>query len=244
MKFIVQKEVFDRVPGLVIGVVAVKGCNNHGKVLEIMDLLGEVEMFISSNFTKDTVSQHQHIESWRKAFAAFRKEAHTYHTPVERLIRTILEKGSVEQQNKLVDIAAYISLKYIIPIACYDLDTIFGDIELGLASGTEKFIGAEPGPAVKVAKQEIIYKDAVQVLSRAWNWKQNYTSMISKDTKNALLVIEGLPPVQQDEVESIIKELIELIDMHCQGDIGYQLLNGELRQLDIGELEPAIKLRY
>lgn len=244
MRFSVEKEVFDKVPGLVIGIIAVKGCSNHGKDPEIMDLLGEVEIFISTNFTKDTLGQHQHIDSWRKAFSEFKKEAHTYHTPVERLIRSVLQKGSVEQQNKLLDIVNYISLKYIVPIACFDLDTVFGNIQLGLATGNEKFIGIEPGAAVKVARQEIVYKDDVQVLSRAWNWKQNYLSRVSKDTKNALLVLEGLPPVQQDEVEAFIKELIELIDMYCQGDIGYQILNKDLRQLDIGELEPGIKLRF
>ncbi len=244
MKFIIEKEVFERLPGLNIGVIVVKGMNNHGKDPEILDLLGEVEVFISSNFTQENIEQHQNIASWRKAFKEFGKEPVHYHTSVEKLIKQILKQASIEHQNKLADICNYISLKYMIPIAFEDLDKIFGDIALGFAKGTESFIGEEPGNVIRPAKNEIVYKDSLQVLSRGWNSKRNYFTKADKDTINAIIYVEGLPPIQYEEVQTIINELIELIDTYCQGDIGYHILNGDVTQLDIGKLETGVKLRY
>ncbi len=244
MKFRIEKEVFDRFPGLNIGLIVVKGLTNHGEDNEILDLLGEVEIFISSNFTIENIEQHQNIASWKKAFRSFGIEPKKYHTSVERLIREVLMHSSVEQHNKLVDICNYISLKYLIPIAYDDLDKVFGDIILGFANGNESFIGEELGSAVKPAKNEIIYKDSLQVLSRGWNWKRNYFTKVSKDTINGIIYIEGLPPVQYEEIQTIINELIELIDIYCQGDIGFHILNKDLNNLDIGRLEAGVKLRY
>ena len=244
MKFIIEKEIFERFPGFNVGIIVVKGLNNHGRDLEILDLLGEVEIFISSNFTQENIGQHQNIASWRKAFTAFGKEPVHYHTSVERLIRHILRHASIEQQNKLIDICSYLSLKYLIPIAFDDLDKIFGGIVLGFANGNESFVGEEAGRIVRAAKNEIVYKDSLQVLSRGWNWKRNYFTKVTRDTINAIIYVEGLPPVQYDEVQAVINELIEMIDTYCQGEIGYHILNKDVTQLDIGKLESSVKLRY
>ena len=244
MKFSVQPELFEQFPGLCIGVVVIKGCNNYGKHPEIQELLGEVETFVSNNFTAENTGMHENIASWRKAFTRAGKEAATYHTPVEQLVKSILTHASIEQQNKLQDICNYISLKYLMPVSVDDLDKVFGDISLCRAQGTELFIGTGPGNAARVPRQDIIYKDEIEVLSRGWNARKCYYTKATHDTKNAIIYVEGLPPVTYDETASVVRELIELIETFCTGTLGYHILTKDTPEVDIGPLADSIMLNY
>src|SRR3989337_56117 len=57
----------------------------------------------------------------------------------------------------------------------------------------------------------IIYKDEVGAICRRWNWKEADRTKLTQDTKNAFLVIETLPPVTRDTVETAIRELVDLV---------------------------------
>jgi len=71
------------------------------------------------------------------------------------------------------------------------------------------------------------------VLCRRWNWRECEKTKMREDTKEVLLVVEGLPPVTKKEVKEIIEELSGLISQYCQGETKTNILDEANREVEI-----------
>ncbi len=59
------------------------------------------------------------------------------------------------------------------------------------------------------------------------------TTKLTEETKNCVLVTEGLPPVTKKEIESAAKELKELVQKFCGGKIDFFVLNKDNPELEL-----------
>src|SRR3989338_4238661 len=203
MQLQISKEMSSRFPGLNIGVVIAKEIDNNGKDEKIYHLVKEVEDFIKLDFVpeksvsiekiKKHIAKHKLISVYRAAYYEMHKKPTHYHTNVERLMATVLKGKKIPKENKLQDCINYISLKNIVPVSGFDLGKVKEPITLGI-------------------KKEVLYYDKKGSLTSRWNWKQARAE-ITKDTKNAMIVVDGLPPVTKNKVNEITNQLKEVIDM-------------------------------
>jgi len=225
MQFKINKEIFEKYPELVVGVVVARGINNEGKAQEVLDLTREREKEIKENFETTTLSQNPKIASWRAAFSAFGAKPKEYKCSVENLYRMILKDIELRHINKIVDVYNYISIKYMVPVGGDDIDKVEGDIVLRLADGTETFRALNSDEIKNPKSGEVVYCDEKEVLCRRWNWRECDKSEMTENTKNVILVVEGLPPVSQQMVEEIIKELAGLVEKYCEGECERFIVN-------------------
>jgi len=232
MKFKIDDKIFEKFPELNIGIIVTNGIDNKGSVDDIHKLMKEKEGGIRSNFNIETLSQNPKIEAWRKAYSIFGAKPKKYHCCAENLYRMILGGIELKSINKLVDIYTYILIKYMIPLGGDDLDKIDGDIILKFAKGDEPFTELNKGEVTNPKEGEIVYADDKEILCRRWNWRECDKSKMTEDTKNAILVVEGLPPVTNDDVESVITELGELVEKFCGGEIRKYVLNRNNPELE------------
>jgi len=217
MNFKINKEIFDKFPDLIVGVLIAKGLDNTGKNQEILDLIKEKQEEIKLNFQKETLSENPKIASWRKAYSLFGAKPKKYKCSVENLYRMTLDGIELKHINKLVDIYNYISIKYMIPVGGDDVDKIDGDIGLCFAKGDENFIELNSEEVKNPKPGEVIYKDSQEVLCRRWNWRECDKSKMTNTTKNVHLVIEGLSPFTKEDINTALSELKELIQKYCGG---------------------------
>jgi len=230
MKFTTSDKIFEKFPGLHVGVVVAKNIDNSGDDKKIFKLLEEVEELIKLDFVPEKsiaveliqkkLAKHKLISVWRAAYEDLGVKPEHYSTNVEAMMVDILQGKTIKKENKLVDCYNYLSLKHIIPLGADDLDKVKGDISLRFATGDENFIGEE-----KPEKDEVIYADDEGALCRKWNWKECERTKITKETKNAVVYIDGLPPITKDKLEKILKEAKELIEMFCNGSVSYYFLS-------------------
>ncbi|MFA6254349.1 MAG: phenylalanine--tRNA ligase beta subunit-related protein [Candidatus Paceibacterota bacterium] len=220
MKLIIQKEILDNFDQPIIGVVKVCGTDNHGEAEEISRLLRDVEKQTRIDFQKlESHGHHPNLIAWRKAYKKFGSDPHQYRCSAESLVRRVLKGESVPHINKLVDIYNYISVKYVVPVGGEDTDTLVGNLQLALASGTEFFVrlnGTENDPPVP---GEVVYKDDEGVICRRWNWREAERTKLTEETKNAIIAIDALFPLDRTMVESATNELASLIKRFCGGEI-------------------------
>lgn len=104
---------------------------------------------------------------------------------------------------------------------------------MDFAKGNEPFIrlgGTENEPPLP---GEVVYKDEEGVVCRRWNWREAERTKLTEETKNAIIVIEGLPPISREIIESAIKELANLIKKYCGGETSTQILNQESPEIEI-----------
>ncbi len=235
MKLVVDHSVFEKFLGVTLGVVIVKNCNNTARTEELQNKLRFEEKRIQESFQPDTLSQHPFIDVWRKAYTAFGAKPKEHKSSVENLYRLVLGGKEVRSINTLVDLYNYISLKYMLPVGGEDTDIVVGDIHLAIASENEPsvlLLGDKEPRTPHVG--EVIYKDDTSAICRRWNWREADRTKLTESTKNAILVIEALPPISRDVLEHAIKELKGLVEQFCGGNIAEHILDQEYPFVEIG----------
>ncbi len=226
MRFTVEKAIFEKFPSLNIGVVIAKGIDNSGTNKEITESLKEKEEEIRESFDAKTLSQNPEIDVWRKTYSAFGAKPKDNLSSVENLYRLVLKGTDVRHINKIVDIYNLFSLRFMVPLGGEDLDKIHGDVKLTIAGPNEPaalLLGdKEPRPP---HEGEVIYKDDVSAICRRFNWREADRTKFTEQTRNAVLVAEGLPPTTGNDIEKIVNELKDAVQKHCGGEISLFVLN-------------------
>ncbi len=240
MKLIIDSKIFEKFQGLNVGVVIAKGIiNDTGVLSKLQNAIREQQNEIRAKYNTETLSQNPKIDAWRRAYSAFGAKPKEHKSSVESLYRLVLQGVNLRHINNLVDIYNFISLKYMIPVGGEDIDKIKGDIILTFAGANEVpvLLLGDKGPRPP-HEGEVIYKDEISTICRRWNWREADRTKLAEKTKNSILVIEGMPPVEKGEVENATKELKELIQKFCSGNIIYTILDENKNEFDLQQNFP------
>lgn len=227
MNFKIDNQIFEKYPELNIGVVLVRGIDNQGESKEIMAMIKNKSEEIKENYTLESLKQDPKIIAWQEAFRTFGAKPKKHSSSIENLYRMVLEGVELRHINKLVDIYNFISLKHMVPVGGDDIDKIEGGITLRLAKGDENFTRLNSNEMDHPKEGEVIYADDKEVLCRRWNWRECDKSKMTAETKNVMLVVEGLPPVTKQDVQEIITELADLMKKYCGGTTEVLILNSK-----------------
>jgi len=234
MKFKIDHKIFEKFSGLTIGVVICKNLNNSGTQEEVQKEIRTQENNIRGKYNIETLSQIPKIDVWRKTYSAFGAKPKENKSSVENLYRLVLQGVNLRHINKLVDLYNLISIKNMVPVGGEDINKIQGDVILTFAEPNEStvLLLGDKEPRSPHAG-EVIYKDNISAICRRWNWREADRTKFTEDTKNCFLVIEGLPPVTTQEIENATKELKELVQKFCGGNITYKILNEKQPETDL-----------
>ena len=228
MKVTVEHEFWQVFPEGQISVLVVKGLDNsvdESKDPYFKSLLDKgakraEDFILDENFTQNEV-----IQEWRQAFSQFKTKKGA-RSSIEALLKRVSQGREFHPINPLVDIYNSVSLSYAVPCGGEDLDKIVGGLHLGKAKGGESFfpLGAESdAPALP---EEIIYYDEEGAVCRCLNWREAQRTMLTEETKNAILVIEAINEEQAVRAQAAMIELQTLIE-------DYSGVKGEITHLTL-----------
>ena len=164
MRFSIQKELFDALPDLTIGMVVATGLDNSHPSKEIDALLSQTIEEMKKNFIVEKAQDHPRIKPWRNAFSKLAISGSKFPSSIESMARRVLKGDPFPKINPLVDLYNSVSLKYLVPMGGHDLDTLEGNIHLRFAEGWEPFTPMGGGETTVVPKGELIYRDDREVL--------------------------------------------------------------------------------
>jgi DNA/RNA-binding domain of Phe-tRNA-synthetase-like protein len=219
-RLIVSEKIFSTFPDVLVGVISARDIDNSAESSEVMENLHREEIQVRERLGNQQLSEHPQIAPWREAYRKFGAKPKDYPSSVENLIKRVIKGYSLPHINMLVDLYNTISLRHIVPAGGEDLDKIEGDVELTFANDNEPPVKLLGEPEARSPKPgEVIYKDAISAICRRWNWKEADRTKLSGATRNSILVIEALPPVNRMQVNEILNELASLVRTFCKGDI-------------------------
>ncbi len=162
------------------------------------------------------------ITVWRQAYKGFGVKKTSYRSSVERLIKNALAERSLPAINGFVDCYNAVSLSHIFPAGADDLENVRGDIafrfsrdgdsflDMGARDETGAPLGAPPKPG------EVVYADAEKVLCRRWNWRQDARSVVTPETRRAVVTIQANGA---GDLQAAVDDLTELLSKTCGGHI-------------------------
>ena len=227
MFFSIQKDLFDILPDLTIGVVVAKGVDNTRLSREIDDLLVRAVEEMKKNFVGDKAQDHPRIKPWRTAFSKLGISGSKFPSSIESMARRILKGDPFPKINPLVDLYNGVSLRFLVPMGGHDLDTIVGNIHLRFAKGWEPFTSMGGMETVTVPKGELVYSDDREVLTRNWVWRQCEKDKATEKTKNIFIPIDVLGEVGKERADEIIIEVSQLIPRYLGGTLLSAILSIE-----------------
>jgi len=227
MLFSIQKELFNLLPDLTIGMVLARDVDNTHSSKEIDDLLIHAIEELKRNFNVEKAQDHPRIKPWRMAFSKLNISGSKFPSSIESMARRVLRGDPFPKINPLVDLYNSLSLKYLVPMGGHDLDTLKGNIYLRFAEGWEPFTPMGGGETMMVPKGELVYRDDQEVLTRNWVWRQCEKDKATEKTKNIFIPIDVLGEVGRECADEIIQELSGLIPRYLGGTLFSATLNKE-----------------
>lgn len=228
----IDREIWDRYPHLKVGVLIAHNVNNQVKNGDILNHLRKCEHDAKNKYAQVDLGNIEKLVDWREAYKSFGYKPSSTRCSAEALLRRALKDNALPDINPIVNLYNSISLKHTLPLGADDLDRLEGQLRLTIAKGDERFValgGAEP----EVAEVgEVIYRDDKEITCKAWNWRECDKTKLTAETKNAVLVIEGLEHASLGEVAHSLRELRELIERYCGGTFEMYLLDASHPQID------------
>ncbi len=174
------------------------------------------------------LSQIPGIAAWRAAYRAFGIKQNRYRSSIERLIKNVKAGTPLARVNTLVDIYNIVSVTHVLPIAANDLAHVVFPVTFRRARPGDSFVDmsdlSEDGAVEPEAPplEEIVQADALKLLCRRWNWRQDARSLISPATTRALIAIQSNGV---GDVEAAAADLVDLIARFCGGRCQVDLLD-------------------
>lgn len=217
MKFIVEDKIFEKLPNLYIGVVAVKGVDNGKEYPEIEKMLDEAAAAAQAKFNGVKIKQSPEIIPYREAFRALGLNPNNFPCSVEAMFNRISKGKGMPRINPLVDLNNALSLKHVIPMGTHDLGRSDKDMEMRYAKAGDRFLPFGETEEETPGEEEVVYAVGDEVRTRRWTWRQSECGKITPDTNYVFFPIDGFTDVNKEQVDAVVAELIDALQgiFHC-----------------------------
>ena len=233
MRFVVEKEIFEKLPNACFGVVMAKGIDNSKAYPEIEQFLDESIQTAMQRFEGKKVKEEPDILPYREAFRALNINPNKYFCSIEALFTRIAKGKGMPHINPVVDLGNAVSLKYTLPMGAYDLDGSKEDICIRLARPEDTFLefGGEKEETPDLG--EVVYAVGNQVRTRRWTWRQSENGKITPDSTDIFFPIDGFTDFNRDRVIAAREELKERIAQIWNCEIIAGLVDSENPSMEL-----------
>ncbi len=175
------------------------------------------------------------VAAWRRAYRAFGIKRTSYRSSVERLMKNVLADRALPEINGFVDCYNAVSLSHVLPAGADDRDRIVGDVAFRYATPDDSFhdMAAAENPDSPPKSGEVVYADAEKVLCRRWNWRQDARSLVTCETRRAVVTLQANG---WGDPEAAAADLVALFERHCGARCAVTLADaGNARVVDLCE---------
>lgn len=214
MKFVVEKEIFEKLPTACFGVVVAKGIDNGKSYPTVDALLDESIAAAAAHFEGKKVKEEPEILPYREAFRALGINPNKFMCSIEALFTRIAKGKGMPHINPIVDLGSAISLKYLLPIGAHPLQALDEEVRFAREGDVFRPFGAEKDEQPDVG--ELIYANGNIVGTRRWIWRQSDISKIERDTTDVFFPIDGFTFLAP-RVEAALDELSALCESFFGG---------------------------
>ena len=172
------------------------------------DPLARAEAFVRERGEQDWAA-HPHVAAWMAAYSAFGAKPKRTSPSVLALIKRA--GAGLPRIDPVTDLYNAISVTHVLPIGGEDLGAYVSPPCLEIAQGGEPFDTMERGESIMDAALpgEVIWRDALGVTCRRWNWRQCVRTRISAQTRTGIFLLEALGPMSDEALQAAGAELCD-----------------------------------
>ena len=231
MYFCHAPEIWQEFPQLAAGALVVAGIQPQ------IEVEAQVQFWYQrarARLNQGAESQMPEIAAWRRAYAQMGLKPTQYRSAAEALLRRFRREDDLPRLHPLVDFCNAVSLAFALPVAVFDLAKVDGYLEVRRAKGDEQYL-AFSGEIETPASHEVIFADAAeQVHARRWTFRQSLRSTVNPETRQVLIVSEGLHDNAAVDVGALLKALVEGLAALGASPLHQAMLSPEAPRLEFG----------
>ncbi len=218
--------ILTRYPMIVGGVILAQGITN-GPTSESLQAAYQAEQQATLQRIGQTpLSQIASLAAWRSIFRSFGIDPTQYRSAAEALLRRLTKKGDIPSINTLVDIGNLVSIRYALPVAVFDTQTLQGAVTVHFANGTERYTTLGQNEVEHPEIGEVVFSDETGlVIARRWCWRQSEQSAAQALTTNAIITVEAHHAEGLPDVQAALNDLLELLRKYANGDFTSGILD-------------------
>jgi len=233
MKFKIDRQVCKKFPELVVAVVLVEGFDNTKKQAESVEFLQEQEAALRQGLKLEQLWQLEQVKMYKQAFEKFGIDPDKFLASHIALSKRVLEGGKLPDINPLVNLYNGLSIKYLSPFGGEDLDSLYGDFSLVVAKGDEKWTPLGGGKPKICQKDELVWQDDIEVLTRALNWRQGDRTKLVEESTNGYFIMEGFEGESKAIITKAAEELSQMAVDWFGGEAETIWLTKDSREVEI-----------
>jgi DNA/RNA-binding domain of Phe-tRNA-synthetase-like protein len=232
MRFTVEPAFWSLFPEARIGVVVVHGIDNARAADACAALLADATRDAAAAVGEAEMTTYPAVIPWREAYRAFGVKPAKFRSSIENLLRSAVAErlGSI---NPLVDCYNTVSLRHFLPCGGEDLRAIAGPIRLTRAEGGEEFVPLGSAAPQPPQPGEVIYRDDIGVICRAWNWREAERTKLTETTTDAFLCIEAVPPLAAEAHRAACDALAALVTAHLGGTAAVAVVTAAVPEITL-----------
>ena len=233
MKFVVEKEIFEKLPTACFGVVVAKGIDNGKSYPTVDALLDESIAAAAAHFEGKKVKEEPEILPYREAFRALGINPNQFMCSIEALFTRIAKGKGMPHINPIVDLGNAVSLKYTLPMGAHDLSAGSDDICVRLAREGDTFLPFGSTDEESPDAGEVVYAVGSQVRTRRWTWRQSEHGKIEADSSYIFFPIDGFTDFNKEQVLAAREELLQHVKeiFGCEAIVGF--VDAEHPEMDV-----------
>ena len=173
----------------------------------------EQEIFntIRSKMTLEDAKDDPLFRSYRDLYWTFGMDPTKLRVSSEAVLRRVLKGLNLWRISDIVDIINLASAYHKIPIGLVDASKLEGDLVIRTAHKGEVFqrIG---GKTITCRGREIVVADEKKIVCFGYATHDSERTMITKDTRNALVLLYGAEAVTRTVMEDALKITLDMIN--------------------------------
>src|SRR5579871_2927674 len=204
MQFSIQPDVLTLFPEANIHILVCEGLERVSRDHIVSWRQKAQEHVRTSGFDSEHLAQEPEFKEWRDAFSKFGLKPSKFRSSVEALWKRALKEQWLETPVPSVDLYCYTSIMSRVPLGCYDLQRVSGDIVVRRAGENEQFQGIGEAAHIPVPPGTVIYADAGRVLCFGWNHRDCEYACLRTETKQAIFFADAVLSSSRGRAEKAI----------------------------------------
>lgn len=239
MRYTIDMALFGTLPDYTRVVLVLRGLENDRKGAASRNLRRKAAQAVQTAARDADPTADPRVAVWRRAYAVFGMDEAGPPSLLEELLHQAAAGQPLPDADPLTELLRAFALEHRVPVGGDDLDRVSGNVWLRPARANEFFVPPDrpERPEAPPIGEIIAVDDAATVLCRRWNaWPGDFTK-ITPQTRNALLYLDALPPVDPSQAQALGERLAKLVLGFVGGEVEVYTLEVDRPVVWIRELD-------
>ncbi|KXB02603.1 tRNA synthetase subunit beta [candidate division MSBL1 archaeon SCGC-AAA261D19] len=213
-----SEEIRDRFPDLRVLSAKILGVNVERQSAELEHFKKKAIEETKKKYELEELKDVPTFRTYRDFFWEIGIDPTKTRPAAEALVRRVLQGKPLPTINTLVDAYNFASLRSEIPLAAFDYQSIKGEPLMRFASEGEEFSGIGMKKPAELNGGEIVVADSEKLIA-IYPYRDSDETKITLDTNIVLLMICGVPGVEEEILNGAKRTAIDYVTRFCGGEV-------------------------